>query len=125
MITFTIQGTLPNLNDYTKACRTGYIIGNHMKKMAQDRIIKNIDDIHFDDDELPVTILYKWIEPNKKRDKDNICFAQKFIQDALVKKGVIPNDGWNEIKGFVHTFDVDKDNPRIEVTIYARGELNG
>ena len=65
----------------------------------------------------PVYIAYTWIEPNRCRDKDNIAFAKKFIQDALVRNGVLKNDGWKEIDGFGDSFEVDKKNPRIEVEI--------
>ena len=33
----------------------------------------------------PVVIRYLWIEPSRRRDKDNIAFAKKFIQDAWSK----------------------------------------
>ena len=51
------------------------------------------------------------------KDKDNIAFSKKFIQDALVLEGIIPGDGWKNIEGFVDNFFIDKQNPRIEVTI--------
>ena len=49
--------------------------------------------------------------------KDNIAFAKKFIQDALVETGVLRNDGWSEIEGFTDNFALDPKNPRVEVTI--------
>lgn len=61
---------------------------------------------------------YRWYEPNRKRDKDNIAaVGRKIIQDALVEAGVIRNDGWNDIRGFSDEFYVDKNEPRIEVEI--------
>lgn len=66
----------------------------------------------------PVYIRYHWIEPNKKRDLDNISsFGRKVIQDALVKTKVLQNDGWANIVGFCDSFSVDKNNPRIEIEI--------
>ena len=65
----------------------------------------------------PVYITYKWYEPNKKRDLDNIAFAKKFVQDALVTNGILENDGWANIVGFCDEFYVDKENPRVEVEI--------
>ena len=68
--------------------------------------------------EKPVEIKYTYFEPNKKRDLDNIsAFAHKVIQDGLVKGGLLANDGWMNIVGFSDDFYVDKENPRIEVTI--------
>lgn len=48
----------------------------------------------------PITMNYTWIEPDRARDKDNIAFARKFIQDSLVKFGYLRNDGWKHILGF-------------------------
>lgn len=44
-------------------------------------------------------------------------FGRKVVQDALVSKGVISDDGWKNIKGFSDEFYVDNANPRIEVEI--------
>lgn len=61
---------------------------------------------------------YCWYEKNRRRDLDNISsFGRKVIQDALVKSGVLKNDGWKEIISFSDEFYVDPDNPRIEVEI--------
>ncbi len=66
----------------------------------------------------PVRMHYTWYEPNTRRDLDNISsFGRKVIQDALVVSRVIPDDGWNVIKGYSDEFYVDKNNPRIEVLI--------
>lgn len=66
----------------------------------------------------PVCMEYKWVEPNRKRDLDNISsYGRKIIQDAMVKTGVLKDDGWNEVVGFSDRFEVDKNNPRIEVLI--------
>ena len=58
------------------------------------------------------------MKKNRKRDLDNIsAFAHKVIQDGLVQCGLLANDGWKNIVGYSDDFYVDKDNPRIEVTI--------
>ena len=65
---------------------------------------------------------YHWIEKDTRRDLDNISsFGRKVIQDALVKEGILRNDGWKDISGFSDSFGVDKDNPRIEVVIREVG----
>ena len=66
---------------------------------------------------------YLWVEKNRRRDKDNISsFGRKVIQDALVKMGVLRNDGWENIEGFSDNFAVDKGKPRIEIEIEEPGE---
>lgn len=59
-----------------------------------------------------------WHEANRRRDLDNIAFGKKFIQDGLVKAGVLHNDTHHEIAGFSDAFAYDARNPRIEVEIW-------
>ena len=117
-VTLTIPGRLPNLNDYTKANRTSPIVGNKMKQEQEEYIsafiLEQIKGIKFKG----MTYLhFRWIEANRNRDLDNICFAKKFILDALVKNEVIETDGWKGVYGFTDEFDVDAFNPRVEVVI--------
>ena len=126
----TIPGTLPGLNEYIDAERAhkGTYKAAAMQQQAQNVIgfmIKTqLRGVHFD---RPVVIRYLWIEPNRRRDKDNIAFAKKFIQDSLVVAGVLKNDGWSEIEHFTDDFAVDAKNPRVEVTIeeFEGGKHNG
>ena len=112
---FTISGKLPGLNDYINAERSNRYIAAKMKKQAEQIILWSLGKkIKFDK---PVFITYRWVEKDRRRDKDNICFAKKFIQDALVRAKVLKNDGWNDIADFKDSFDIDSKNPRIEVTI--------
>lgn len=108
---------LGSLNEYITACRRNPHAGNLMKrrdegicsKLIRQQCKKHFGKVHID---------YLWIEPNSKRDKDNISsYGRKVIQDALVSSGVIDNDGWKQIEGFSDSFGVDKNNPRIEIRI--------
>lgn len=123
---FRVDGTLPNLNDYIKADRVmirnaGHCFsqGNAFKQSVQQDVQMCIKrDLKGLVIENSIRIKYCFFEPNRKRDKDNVAsFAMKVIQDALVKEGVIKNDGWREIESFECYFFVDKENPRIEVTL--------
>lgn len=126
-MTFCIKGQLPNLNDYlkaerrTKRGRNGQFntCGNIMKHDAQNYIIPQIRKyLGFTKLNVPVKLHYHFFEPNRKRDMDNIAsFAMKVIQDSLVLSKVLPNDGWEWIRGFTCDFDVDEENPRIIVDI--------
>ena len=122
MKTLVIDGQLPNLNEYTRACRGNKFLGAKMKKNAEEWITlfikQQLKDIHF---EGTVELAFRWYEPNKKRDLDNICFAKKFILDALVSNSIIVADGWKGVIGFTDHFFVDKENPRIEVDIEKVG----
>lgn len=120
---FTIPGRLDGLNEYTAANRTNPHKGGKMKKDNEETVIWSIRQqlrgLHINK---PVTLKYTFYEQNKRRDLDNISsFAHKVIQDSLVKTKVLKNDGWNEITGYEDNFEVDKDNPRIEVTLEELG----
>lgn len=119
-----IKGTLPGLNDYINAERKNKYAAAQMKNQYQGVIATYIKkDLGKWKPRLPVWMHYTWYEKSRRRDKDNVAFAKKFIQDALVKAGTIPNDGWNEIEGFDDTFLVDAKNPRIEVEIEEYGAM--
>lgn len=123
MRTLVIEGQLDNLNDYTKACRAYKMAGAQMKK-RNERIISAYIQQQLKDFKIDGTaeLHFRWYEPNRKRDLDNICFAKKFILDALVSSGVLIADGWRGVAGFTDTFFVDKEFPRIEVDIMKVGE---
>lgn len=115
----TIPGTLPNLNDYIAAERTNRHKGAKMKADSGNIVAAAIRQcmrgVRIDKQ---VFMEYTWIEPSRRRDKDNISsFGRKVIQDALVSTGVLKDDGWKHVVGFSDRFEVDKENPRIEVLI--------
>lgn len=113
-----IQIPLIKLNEYIKMERSNRYAAAEIKKAEKEQlgwIIKmQLKNIKFT---APVFMEYFWYEPNCKRDKDNCTFPRKVIQDALVDMRVLPNDGWNDISGFKDHFEIDKENPRIEVLI--------
>ena len=112
-----IQGTLPNLNQYVLACRSNKFAGSKMKKDTEALITLYIKTQLKTQIKGSVNLSFKWYEPNKRRDLDNIAFAKKFILDALVKNGILENDNWQYVKGFTDEFFIDKENPRVEVEI--------
>lgn len=117
-VTLTIDGQLDGLNNYTRACRGNKLAGANMKKHNEEiigwYIAAQIPDIHF---EGVVELHFRWYEPNRKRDLDNIAFSKKFILDALVSSGTIKTDSWRGVVGFTDEFFIDAENPRIEVDI--------
>ena len=123
-IKFTIPGTLPSLNELIDAERANKQKGAKVKKGAESVARLFIrQQIRKARPRTPVTLHYHFVEPTRRRDKDNISgFAHKVIQDALVKEGIIQNDGWDYVEGFTDSFSIDKKNPRIEVWIEERKE---
>jgi len=117
-----IQGRLCGLNQYIAAERANCYKGAEIKRENETIVITAIrQQLRGIKITKPVYMEYTWIEKNKRRDLDNITFGRKFIQDALVKTGVLKNDSWKYVVGFSDSFKVDKTNPHIEVLIKEVG----
>lgn len=118
-----IQGRLDGLNALIDANRRGPYAGARIKRKNDSKVKKAIEEqlpgVHFSD---PVSITFKWYEPNARRDPDNIASGKKFIMDALVQTGVLEDDNQKHVAGFFDHIEIDRDNPRIECTITSEGE---
>ena len=111
-----IYGRLPGMNEYIDACRRDPHAGAKMKREVEDTVIWCAKASLRGKTPTPCIMHYRWVEPNRKRDKDNISsFGRKCIQDALVRAKYLPGDGWAHITGFTDSFDVDAKHPRIEI----------
>jgi len=114
---FSIAGSLPGLNEYTAACRSHRHVGAKLKRDVENVVriyARNRKPPAFDG---PVRVTFAWHERDLRRDADNVAFAKKFILDALVGLGVLPNDSRKYVTGFADEFHVDRQSPRIVVTI--------
>lgn len=115
---FVIKGELPGLNEYIEAERSNRYAASSMKKRVQGAVMAACRAQHpkakFKN---PVVMHYRWVEKDWRRDCDNIAFAKKFIQDAFVKAGILIDDSRKYIRGFTDEFEVDRKNPRIEITV--------
>ena len=94
---------LPSLNTYINECRKNKYAGANMKKNIEEDIGWYINTLPKYDK--PIKIHFHWIEGNKKRDLDNVCFAKKFILDSMVKSGKLKDDNRNYVTGFTDTFE--------------------
>ena len=101
---FTLPMQLPGLNEYINTCRLNRYQGARMKRMVENKIAFFI--MRLPMIKRPVTIHFHWIEPNRKRDLDNVAFAKKFILDALVKRGKLEDDSSKYVTGFTDTFEI-------------------
>ena len=118
MLKITIPMKLPSLNEYISACkihRGKWNKGNEMKQQTQAEIIWYLKKIpKF---EKPITIKFIWISKvGDRRDLDNICFAKKFILDAMQQCGKLKNDNRNYVTGFTDEFTYGKEyEVRLEI----------
>ena len=114
---FTIPGRLDGLNEYIDACRTNPRAGGRCKRENQDRVCWAIRQARLKPVSGCVGLSIHWIEPNARRDKDNVRSAVKYILDALVEMGIIKNDGWKDV-GYIHDhYMVNRENPRVIVQL--------
>ena len=97
---------LPSLNNYINECRKNRYAGAKMKKNIDADIGYYINTLP--EYKNPIKIHFHWVEENKKRDLDNVCFAKKFILDSMVKAGKLKNDNRNFVTGFRDTFEYGK-----------------
>ena len=103
MIRVEINMKLPSLNEYVNVCRTNKFKASKFKKNLEEDIMMFTN--RLPRLENPVKIHFHWIGGNKRRDLDNICFAKKFILDALVKSGKLQDDNRKCVTAFTDTFE--------------------
>lgn len=117
-----IPGRLDGLNEYTNACRGHWSKGYKMKKANEETVLWAIRASKLKPMGGKVNIVYRWFErpdPNNgaMRDKDNIRFAAKYINDALQKAGIIKNDNWTYIGDLSDKYYLASGEGRIEVVL--------
>lgn len=103
---FEIDKRLMGLNEYTKLNRESRYKGNEAKQREQAYIMwcikEQLGNLSINK---PVIGHFTWIEENKRRDLDNICFAKKFILDALVDAKVLKDDNRKIVTNFTDSFE--------------------
>lgn len=98
---------LPSLNDYINICRRNrYEAANFKRHIEKDIGIYLQPLPRY---EGPVIIEFIWTEKDHRRDLDNICFAKKFILDALVKCGKLRDDNRKCVMAFTDSFRTGKE----------------
>ena len=115
---YTINMKLPSLNEYVNACRINRYAGADMKRKIEEKIAVFLKDMP--QYEKPIKIHFTWIEGNKRRDLDNICFAKKFILDAMVKSGKLKDDNRRHVTAFTDSFEYGD-----ETSVILEVEENG
>lgn len=108
----------PDLNTYVLQCRKGWKAGNAYIQGFKDDFIKQIHSQNPPKHCRRVELTFHYYEPDSRRDLDNVEFARKPIQDALVGAGIIPNDNRGVIVGYGKSQHfIDKVRPRVEIFI--------
>lgn len=121
--TLVIPGRIEGMNEYIAAMNADRHKGNKLKRSRTEEVAWHCrSQLRGWRPKPPVWLAYRFYEPNRKRDKDNVAgFAHKVVQDGLVLAKVLKNDGWDDVDGFTDSFSVDRKSPRIEIVITEAG----
>jgi Holliday junction resolvase RusA-like endonuclease len=108
---------MPGLNEMNWEDRCGFRRGSRFKKkitreVAQWAMVNRVPKY-----KCPVQVHIRFFEPNRRRDRDNIKGAVKYIMDGLKLRGVIVNDSQKWVTNQTEEILLDKQRPRVEVTI--------
>ncbi len=118
--TLTIKGSITDLNTYINAERTHWRRAAKIKRDDELTVWYQIKEQALKYCPRPVQLVYRFYCKNKRKDKSNIAsYAVKVIEDALVSGRIIDNDGWDDILDFSYEWEIDAENPRIEVDIFC------
>ena len=114
---FFVPGPLPGANDII---RKHHMVYSRLKakwglEIGRCLLIAKIKPIR------SCAITYHWIEPipvrGHIRDRDNIRFGAKFINDALVTHGILIDDGPDGVARLTDTFEYHAANPGVLITL--------
>jgi Holliday junction resolvase RusA-like endonuclease len=119
----TIQGELTDLNTYVNKERANRFAAAAIKEKETNRVYWECKSQKLGKVIPPVVLEFKWFTKDLRKDADNIAFGKKFILDGLVKAGVLLDDKRDMVTGFIDSFFVDKENPRVEVYMYEKKVL--
>jgi len=116
---FTIQGSLPGLNDFIAKSTYNRFSYGAFKKQWTEFCALSVKSQKIPAISVPIKVSINWIEKHKKRDLDNISGGgTKVLMDGLVLAGVIQNDTRRFVTGFEHFFpEPDPQNHRVEVSL--------
>lgn len=124
IIKIVINLQLPHLNYVVKKAKRhwgGYSADKKKYTLLVSNLAKKYLPQLFEKDgtiAYTTAILFEWYTKDKRVDADNIAFAKKFILDGFEAANIIAGDGRSIVDGFIDTFKIDKQNPRVEVTFY-------
>jgi len=107
---------LPSLNEVIGANRTNPYAGAKLKRDTEERLIWTIRQAKLKPVTLPCIVHMLFVEPNRRRDADNVESAKKFILDALVKAGILVNDSPKYVIG-APSFTRYQEGAEVLVTI--------
>lgn len=107
---------LPGLNEVIEANRTNPHAGAKLKRDTEEQLMWVIKSERLLPVTYPCIVHMLFVEPNRRRDVDNVESGKKFVMDALVKAGILKNDSPRYVIG-APSFTVYGESAGVRVTI--------
>jgi Holliday junction resolvase RusA-like endonuclease len=112
-----IRAKMPNLNDVIAASKRHWSYYSKEKKRWTEVAAQEAQAQGLYKMRLPVWVRTTYYMKTRRGDPDNVRVAIKYILDGLVQAGVLEDDSQRWIVGFQDLYDLDRDDPRIEVQL--------
>lgn len=118
---FIIKGSLDGRNEAEAAARTHWSKGANLKKVNTETVMWEAISQHIKPVKAAAAISVEFFEGSLKRDADNVTSAIKYILDGLVAAKVLVNDTRKYVSLTILPVQLDREHPRIEITIRSDG----
>lgn len=121
--TFKVEQRLTSYNEHEKKRRANRYRANADKVKMENIIGWRIRKARLNPVNSPQWVIFEWHEKTKRRDKDNVASAKKFVLDALQKTNILPKDSNRYIAGFTDRFIYDRtDGVTVTLVDYEEEE---
>lgn len=121
-----IPNLFPSLNDVLRVRSQDRRYGwNNMKKACESVVNSAMGTCKMLP-KIPYHVEFKWVEWNSRRDPDNVASGGcKPVLDALIKIGIIEDDGWDYFGRITHSFAIaeTKEDIGVLITFYRDEDL--
>jgi hypothetical protein len=121
-----IPGLFPSLNDILRVRSQDRRHGwSDVKRSCENAVAKVIGAAKMIP-KVPYRVEFEWVEWNIRRDPDNVASGGcKPIFDALIKIGIIEDDGWDYFGEIIHRYSIakTKDDIGVHVRFYRDQNL--
>lgn len=119
----------PSMNDVIAANRSGYGVGNRMKRRLTELVATQCREVMAETGWVapmgPVEVSFRWHEVWRGRDVDNVMSAQKFVLDGMVEAGMLRGDSQRYVpRPPAHEIVIDREHPGVTVEVSRIEEEN-
>ena len=116
MYSFTITGRIPSKkNSRVTNRKTGRSFPSKSYVNWHKQAEKQLENFHNEEIEFPVEISYKFYMPDLR--PTDISNKLESINDLLTDINFWKDDNWSIVRKFHASAELDRENPRVEITV--------